>query len=359
MREQFQKGADVYSSDGQKIGSISDIGPNYLHVSTGFLGLGRDLFIPFDAVSRAERDSVYLNVAKDRVDQMGWDRRPEERAAAAGRGEFYGPTPAAPAAPTAPAERREGYMMAHELPGRTLVSSDGSEIGQISDVGANYAHVSTGILGMGRDYYVPFDAIDYCTRDRCFLNVTIERARTMGWDKKPEERAGMAPAERGFPTEAERGVRRIPLRAEELEVHKHREQVGEVVISKHVVEEKRTIEVPVTHEEVTVERRDIPDQPTEQAPSEEGEVYRVPIYEERVDVEKHPVVDEELLVSKEEVTRQERETGTVRREVPEVETTGEAQRLTHEEGVEAEERARLERERMERERLERERREGR
>ena len=86
MREQFQKGADVYSSDGQKIGSISDIGPNYLHVTTGFLGLGRDLFVPFDAVSRSERDNVYLNVFKDRIEQMGWDRRPKEHAATAGRG---------------------------------------------------------------------------------------------------------------------------------------------------------------------------------------------------------------------------------------------------------------------------------
>src|SRR5690606_9848932 len=137
-------------------------------------------------------------------------------AATAGRGEYYGPTPAAAAAPKAPTERREGYMLAHELPGHTLMSADGKEIGKISDVGDSYAHVSRGILGMGSDLYVPFDAIDYCTPERCFLNVREDRIDQMGWGKKPEARAGMAAPERGFAPEAERGVRRIPLRSEEL-----------------------------------------------------------------------------------------------------------------------------------------------
>jgi hypothetical protein len=98
MQEQYfsriTKGMDVYDMDGDKVGTVGEIyqpaevtsttaatarptGRMCLKVDTGFLGLGKDLFIPADAVSNVTTDQVTLNVDKDRLDDMGWDRRPD------------------------------------------------------------------------------------------------------------------------------------------------------------------------------------------------------------------------------------------------------------------------------------------
>lgn len=243
-----------------------------------------------------------------------------------------------------------GSMLPAQLTGFKLYGSDNRSIGRISDEGPNYVHVMTGLLGLGPELFVPRSAIHHCQDDRCYLSMAADQVSTMGWDRAPAEQptttyreAAAAAAPPVYPAEAAappytRGemteeARRIPLRDEEIEVHKHREKVGEVVISKDVVEEQRTIDVPVSREEVTIERHRV-DRPTEEAlppAGREADVVRVPVYEEFIDVEKHARVHEEIVVSPEDVTTQERVTRTVRREVPKVETTGQAEKLVHEE----------------------------
>ena len=49
----------------------------------------------------------------------------------------------------------------------------------------------------------------------------------------------------------------IELREEELRVEKERVEAGEVRLRKEVVKENKTIDVPVTHEEVVVEKRPV------------------------------------------------------------------------------------------------------
>ena len=88
------KGMDVYDHDGDKVGTIGEIyqpaavgstasttarpaGEFYLKVDTGFLGLGKDLFIPSSAISAVTGDRVTLTVDKDLLDDMGWDHRPD------------------------------------------------------------------------------------------------------------------------------------------------------------------------------------------------------------------------------------------------------------------------------------------
>ncbi len=355
----FRTGADVYSSDGQKIGDISSVGPDYLHVTTGFLGLGGDLYIPNSAVSRVADDKVYLNVSKDRINAMGWTQKPTEAIEAGRAGTFAGTMPAA-------AESGAGLRtIPQQLSGYSLYSSDDHEIGKIYDQGPNYAHVRTGLFGLGGELYVPLNAIDHCTEDRCYLNVPADRISSMGWNRMPAEgaAAGYAaaapPVQREVTEAAPRPVekeeeRRIPLRDEEIEVHKHREKVGEVVIRKDVVEEQRSFDVPVTREEVSIERHMV-DRPSEGSippVGREEEVIRVPVYEDVVDVEKRQHVHEEVVVSPEDVTTHQRVTETVRREVPEVETTGEARKFVHEEreGEELTEEERRERQRREQQR---------
>ncbi len=339
-RSQFRRGLDVFDRDGQKIGDVSDVGPNYIHVPTGFLGLGGDLYIPFSAVDRVTDQGAYLNVSKNDIPSRNWTTAPAAAAAGVTAREAAAPREAAPAGamPSEAVPRARGATISpEEARGHNLCDVNGKQVGSIAGVGPSYFHVVTGLLGLGQDLYVPIDSIDYCSRDCCYLNIAADDIRAKGWTTRPgaeaptERRMGAAgaPAREGV-TEAERGgVYRIPLREETVEVSRHREQVGEVVISKEVVEEQRTIEVPVAHEEVRIERHPVTG---EAARSEEPitdesarQTIRVPIYEERIDVEKHPHIAEEIVVSPEEVTRRERVTETVRREVPRMRTTGEAE----------------------------------
>src|SRR4051812_31487867 len=85
---------------------------------------------------------------------------------------------------------------------------------------------------------------------------------------------------------------RIQLREEELRAEKERVQAGEVRLRKEVVSEQRTIEVPVTREEVVIERRPASGKENVGGQINEGEEIRVPLMEEEVHVEKTPVVRE-------------------------------------------------------------------
>ncbi len=115
----------------------------------------------------------------------------------------------------------------------------------------------------------------------------------------------------------------MPLREEQLRTDKERVQAGEVRVGKDVVTEQREIDVPVTREEVVVERRPVTPRPADRADfTEEEREIRVPVTEERVDVEKQPMVTGEVTVGKREVAETQRVSDTVRREKPVVEREG-------------------------------------
>ncbi len=65
--------------------------------------------------------------------------------------------------------------------------------------------------------------------------------------------------------------------------------------------EQQHVEVPVTREEVVIERRPADGREATRTTLEEGKEIRVPVSEERVNVEKRPVVREEVAVGKRQV----------------------------------------------------------
>jgi uncharacterized protein (TIGR02271 family) len=88
------------------------------------------------------------------------------------------------------------------------------------------------------------------------------------------------------------------LREEPLDSSKERVKVGELQLHKEVVEEKRTIHVPLIREEVYVEHRPVIDGKYDGSQFKEDEIIRIPISEERIEVTKRPVVVEEVIVGK-------------------------------------------------------------
>jgi uncharacterized protein (TIGR02271 family) len=116
---------------------------------------------------------------------------------------------------------------------------------------------------------------------------------------------------------------RLQLHEEQLHANKQAVNAGEVAVRKDVVTERREMDVPVRREEVVVERHDVPDRPASGGDFGSGrEEIRVPLREEEVTLEKRPVVTEEIEVGKRTVQDTEHVAGTVRKEVPRVEKTG-------------------------------------
>jgi uncharacterized protein (TIGR02271 family) len=119
-------------------------------------------------------------------------------------------------------------------------------------------------------------------------------------------------------------AQRLKLREEQLRVQKQPVETGEARLRKDVVEEQKSMDVPVTHEEVYIERRPGSGQPSD-APIGESETYRVPVREEQVNVEKQPVVREEVVMGKRPVQETKQVSDTVRREEAHVEQEGDVE----------------------------------
>jgi uncharacterized protein (TIGR02271 family) len=117
---------------------------------------------------------------------------------------------------------------------------------------------------------------------------------------------------------------RLELREEELRAEKEQVQAGEVRLHKEVVKEKKTIDVPVTREEVVVERHPVTGREASDRKIGKDEEIRIPVMEEEVRVEKTPVVREEVSVKKRAIQETKEVSDTVKREEARVEQTGDA-----------------------------------
>lgn len=116
-------------------------------------------------------------------------------------------------------------------------------------------------------------------------------------------------------------ARRIVRSEEELAIGKRQVQAGEVDVHKSVETEHVRKTVPVSREEVEVERRPIAaDTRAEDATIQEGDI-RVPIMEEEVVVEKRAVAKEEVVIRKNVVQDEAVVEEDVRRERIDVDDT--------------------------------------
>jgi uncharacterized protein (TIGR02271 family) len=115
--------------------------------------------------------------------------------------------------------------------------------------------------------------------------------------------------------DVDRSVERVQLFGEVLRVHKERVNRGEVRLRKDVITENQTIEVPVTREELVLERVAVSgNTPAPAANIGSGQEIRVPLSEDKVRLEKQPVLREEVNVGKREVQDVATVSGDVRRE---------------------------------------------
>jgi uncharacterized protein (TIGR02271 family) len=97
-------------------------------------------------------------------------------------------------------------------------------------------------------------------------------------------------------------------------VHKDRVNLGEVRLRKEVITETQTIKVPVTREELVVERVAADGQTTPSGKIGDNAEIRIPLSEERASFDKSTVVREQVSVGKRSIEDVNNLTGDVKHE---------------------------------------------
>ena len=249
--------------------------------------------------------------------------------------------------------------------GMDVYDSNDDKIGSVEDVydappntsrtststtstsGGGYLRVPTGFLGLGPEHHIPFSAISHVEADKVYLRVPREQLDELGYAEAPTryaapEDAALLEAEPDMTTErtmpaAPRsvtasdadvrevdGVRRdrMQLREEELIPRKRRVETGRVRLETNVVSEERSVEVPLTREEVYVERHAVDGRPSDEPMAESGRTIEVAVHEDQVTLEKRATVYEEVEVGTRAVQETQSVTGTIRREELDVQREG-------------------------------------
>jgi hypothetical protein len=75
----------VVGNDGNRVGSVREVGQNYLLTTTS--ALAHDLYIPASAIANVEHEIVHLSVRERDVAERGWEQRPRDADAPTAPGE--------------------------------------------------------------------------------------------------------------------------------------------------------------------------------------------------------------------------------------------------------------------------------
>lgn len=211
--------------------------------------------------------------------------------------------------------------------GMTVYARGGEKLGKVIACQPDHFIIEKGFF-FPKDYLARYDEVrDVRGDDEVVLDLAASEIGTT---------AGGAAAQAAGRTETERSTAaplgagtheetRIPLAEEQIEAQKRMREAGEVRVTKEVKTEHRQIDVPVTKEEVHVERVPASGQPAGEASFKEGTV-SVPIREEEVEIKKRPVVKEEVRVSKTARQGELRADADVRKETARVEEKGDVRR---------------------------------
>jgi uncharacterized protein (TIGR02271 family) len=212
--------------------------------------------------------------------------------------------------------------------GMDVFDVEDQKVGTVAEIAEGYLRVPFGFLGMGEERHIPFSVIDSVDGQAIYLSLAKDRLDGTeaddDYDDTTVERTTTTAAS-GIAAAPGAGLdeeQMLQLREEELSARKHAVETGHVQLGKEVVSEQRTIEVPVTREEVAIERRAVDHRPSDTPIRDTDQTISVPVREEQVTAEKQAVIYEEVKVGKRAVQETEHVSETVRREKAVVDTQG-------------------------------------
>ncbi|MFL6470807.1 MAG: YsnF/AvaK domain-containing protein, partial [Nitrososphaeraceae archaeon] len=153
-------------------------------------------------------------------------------------------------------------------------------------------------------FYIPKDMVESYDGDVLRFSISEEDAKSRFLGDSPPTSSSSSSANEGLTAARKAEVATtVPITEERLDASK-RESTREATITKEPVTETKTVEVPVTHEEISVERRPASGSTTTAAerPVQSKTETKVPLKQEEVQVTKQPYVKEEVSVKKKPVT---------------------------------------------------------
>jgi uncharacterized protein (TIGR02271 family) len=195
------------------------------------------------------------------------------------------------------------------------------DFGEVKDIQGNYVLVQKGIIDKEK-FYIPKDQAE--SYDGDVLRFRISKEDLDQYQHEPPSTWDSDSAQET--TTYERDTieeERIPLSEEKLDVSK-KSQENQARVTKKPVTERKTVEVPLTREEVSIERRPASGQTEAQSPIQSEEEITIPLKREEAQVSKKPYVKEEAVIKKkaytdtkeitEDVTSEELDTSNVDKE---------------------------------------------
>jgi len=303
-------GATVESASGEKIGTVGQVyvddetgQPSWITVRTGLFGTSES-FIPLDNVT-LDGDRVQTDYEKEfvkdapRVDNDG-SLSPEEEDRLY---EYYSRSDSSPAAPAS-----EAIADYDGTDRRTRIDNDldSSNAGTDYRAGEFDSGPTTGSFGKDTGIDQGVDA-DRPLTDRLESNRTATDATAAG------DGEGIVGHDTSGPTTDDAMTRS----EERLDVGTERVETGRARLRKYVVTNDESVTVPLTREEVRIEREPITDANRTNAtsgPDISDEEHEVILTEDRVVVNKETVPVERVRLAKETVTEDETVTEQVRSE---------------------------------------------
>jgi len=215
---------------------------------------------------------------------------------------------------------------------------DNADFGEIKNVNSESVLAQKGLID--KEFFsFPKNLVQGYDGDRVWFKVTEEEARNSymqsqnvnldqgdsSSDNKIEKTETSDDEDNSLSnTKEEEQEKIIPLMAEKLDITKT-EVIDEVIITKEPVKDTKTEQIPVMHEELTIEIRPVTNDQSSSdnnnnsmeqkkeilKPVENKTNIRIPLKREEVEVSRTPYVKEEIVVKKKPIT----ETRTVSEEI--------------------------------------------
>ena len=195
------------------------------------------------------------------------------------------------------------------------------DFGEVQDIQGNYVLVQKGIIDKEK-FYIPKDQAE--SYDGDVLRFRISQEDLNQYQHEPPSTWDSDSAQETTTYERDTTEEEIiPLSEERLDVSK-KSQENQARVTKKPVTESKTVEVPLTREEVSIERRPASGQTEAQSPIQSEEEITIPLKREEAQVSKKPHVKEEAVIKKkaykdtkeitEDVTSEELDTSNVDKE---------------------------------------------
>jgi uncharacterized protein (TIGR02271 family) len=189
--------------------------------------------------------------------------------------------------------------------------SDDEDLGEVKETDGDYVLVQKGMINKEK-FYIPKNMVESYDGSVLRFNISKEEMRNRFTgdpqavaDQNSSSYRNADVREKDTANVSKETDTRVPLTEERVNVSK-RESTEEATVTKEPVTETKTVEVPVTHEEVTIEKRPPKDRKytsiTSESPVESKTEIKIPLKREEVEVTKQPYVKEEVVVKKKPIT---------------------------------------------------------